>query len=55
MTDRNAYIAFLEAQLERVSSACMEVQSYNDKIADVRFSTTVPSSCPDPDTDSISL
>lgn len=32
MTDRTAYISFLEVQLERVSSACLTVQGFADRI-----------------------
>jgi len=35
MTDRNAYMAFLETELERVSSACMTVQSYKQRLSDL--------------------
>jgi len=34
LTDRGAYLNFLEQQLERVSSACLTVQSYEDRFAD---------------------
>jgi hypothetical protein len=36
MTDRNAYVNFLEVQLERVSSACMSVQAYDQKFTDMQ-------------------
>jgi len=32
LTDRSAYISFLEVQLERVSSACMTTQGFSDRI-----------------------
>ena len=32
MTDRNAYISFLEGQLERVTSSCMSVQLLSERI-----------------------
>lgn len=36
LTDRNAYINFLEVQLERVSSACFSVQSYEERFNDMQ-------------------
>ena len=36
LTDRNAYINFLEVQLERVSSACFAVQSYEERFNDMQ-------------------
>ena len=36
LTDRNAYINFLEVQLERVSAACFAVQSYEDRFNDMQ-------------------
>ncbi len=30
--DRNAYVSYLEAQLEKVTAACMTVQGFNDRI-----------------------
>ena len=30
--DRNAYVTYLEAQLERVTSTCMTVQSFGERI-----------------------
>jgi len=36
LTDRNAYVNFLEVQLERVSSACMSVQAYDQKFTDMQ-------------------
>jgi len=35
MTDRTAYISFLEVQLERVSSACLTVQGFKGRIQQV--------------------
>ncbi len=32
MTDRAAYMSFLEVQLERVSASCMTVQAYSERI-----------------------
>ena len=32
LTDRAAYISFLEVQLERVSAACMTTQGFADRI-----------------------
>lgn len=34
LTDRGAYVNFLEVQLERVSAACLSVQSYEDRFQD---------------------
>lgn len=36
LTDRGAYLNFLEVQLERVSAACIGVQSYEDRINDMQ-------------------
>ena len=36
MTDRGAYLNFLEVQLERVSSACLGVQAYDDRFNDMQ-------------------
>ena len=36
LTDRNAYINFLEVQLERVSAACSAVQAYDDRFNDMQ-------------------
>jgi hypothetical protein len=36
LTDRAAYVNFLEVQLERVSTACLTVQSYDDKFTDMQ-------------------
>lgn len=36
LTDRNAYINFLEVQLERVSSACFSVQAYEQRFNDMQ-------------------
>lgn len=35
LTDRGAYVNFLEVQLERVSAACLTVQSYDQKFNDL--------------------
>ncbi|PSC74920.1 Chromatin structure-remodeling complex BSH [Micractinium conductrix] len=32
MTDRSSYISYLEAQLERVSAACLTVQSFDERL-----------------------
>lgn len=32
LTDRTSYISYLEAQLERVSAACLSVQAYDSRI-----------------------
>ena len=36
VTDRGAYINFLEVQLERVSSACLNAQSYDQRLNDLQ-------------------
>ena len=36
LTDRNAYINFLEVQLERVSAACFAVQGYDERFNDMQ-------------------
>jgi hypothetical protein len=36
-TDRSAYLSFLEIQLERVSSACLTVQGFHERIDQVRW------------------
>jgi hypothetical protein len=36
LTDRGAYMNFLEVQLERVSAACLGVQSYDDRFNDMQ-------------------
>lgn len=33
LTDRSAYMAYLEVQLERVTTACMTVQAYKDRLS----------------------
>lgn len=38
LTDRNTYISFLEAQLERVSAACLTTQSFEKRLAEVENS-----------------
>eukprot|EP01040_Poterioochromonas_malhamensis_P015406 gene15406-17239_t len=35
LTDRGAYVNFLEVQLERVSAACLTAQTYEDRFNDV--------------------
>ena len=35
LTDRSAYISFLEVQLERVSAACMTSQGFSERIEQV--------------------
>eukprot|EP01083_Nonionella_stella_P009574 27520_1 len=35
MTDRSSYMAFLEVELERVSSACMTVQGYKERLSEI--------------------
>lgn len=40
LTDRGAYVNFLEIQLERVSAACLGVQGYDDKINDLHTYVT---------------
>jgi len=39
LTDRSAYITFLEVQLERVSAACLTSQSFSERIEEVRAQT----------------
>ncbi len=39
-TDRNAYIAFLEVQLERVTQSCGDVQRVHDKLSHVEAQVT---------------
>lgn len=36
LTDRGAYVNFLEVQLERVSSACLGVQAYDERFNDMQ-------------------
>ena len=36
ITDRGAYVNFLEVQLERVSSACLNAQSYDQRFNDLQ-------------------
>lgn len=38
LTDRTAYLSFLEVQLERVSSACLTVQSYDGRFGEIESS-----------------
>ena len=35
-SDRGAYVNFLEVQLERVSAACIGVQSYDQRLTDLQ-------------------
>ncbi|TMW62302.1 hypothetical protein Poli38472_009795 [Pythium oligandrum] len=35
LMDRNAYISFLEAQLERVSAACLTTQTFEKRLAEI--------------------
>ena len=37
-SDRGAYVNFLEVQLERVSAACLGVQSYDQRFTDMQGS-----------------
>ena len=34
LTDRSAYILYLESQLERVTAACMAVHSFEERLED---------------------
>ena len=36
LTDRGSYVNFLEVQLERVSAACLGVQSYDQRFTDMQ-------------------
>lgn len=36
LTDRGAYLNYLEVQLERVASACLSVQAYDDRFNDMQ-------------------
>ena len=36
LTDRGAYMNFLEVQLERVSAACLSVNSYEERFTDMQ-------------------
>ena len=36
LTDRGAYVNFLEVQLERVSAACLGVQAYDQRFNDMQ-------------------
>lgn len=40
LTDRGAYVNFLEIQLERVTSACFAMQSYEQKMNDMQLLLT---------------
>lgn len=37
LTDRGAYLTYLESQLERVSAACMTVGAFQEHISDVQL------------------
>merc|ERR1712150_117973 len=39
MTDRSAYISFLEIQLDKVSSACLTVQGFSERIQQLHDNT----------------
>ena len=39
MTDRSAYLTFLETQLQRVSASCLTVVSFQDRMLDVESQT----------------
>lgn len=41
LTDRAAYIAYLESQLERVSAACLTVQSFDERVESVTSSANL--------------
>lgn len=41
LTDRNAYISFLEVQLERVSAACLTTQSFDKRLAELESAQSV--------------
>ncbi len=41
LTDRASYIAYLESQLERVSAACLTVQSFDERLESVTSSTNL--------------
>lgn len=36
LTDRGAYLNYLEVQLERVSTACLSVQAYDERFNDMQ-------------------
>ncbi|POM74789.1 Hypothetical protein PHPALM_8198 [Phytophthora palmivora] len=38
LTDRNAYISFLEVQLDRVSAACLNTQTFEKRLAELENS-----------------
>lgn len=40
MTDRNAYMSFLEVQLERVSAACLTVQGFSERMEQMQTQFT---------------
>lgn len=41
LTDRNAYISFLEVQLERVSAACLTTQSFDKRLSELESAQSV--------------
>lgn len=41
LTDRNAYISFLEVQLERVSAACLTTQSFDKRLAELESAQNI--------------
>lgn len=41
LTDRTAYIAYLESQLERVSAACLTVQSFDERLTAAASNATL--------------
>lgn len=41
LTDRNAYISFLEVQLERVSAACLTTQSFDKRLVELESAQSV--------------
>ena len=40
LTDRSAYISFLEVQLERVTTSCLSVQGFADRIEQLQAQVT---------------
>lgn len=41
LTDRAAYISYLEIQLDRVSASCMAVQAFSDRIQQIQEQTSL--------------
>ena len=41
IADREAYMAYLEQQLERVTASCKTVQSYNERLDQVRSESSL--------------